>query len=80
MNHYHTDPDDPASTRPVSQLDGQEYPAFFGLTKREWFAGQALQGLLASVGGNEWPDRKGVSMVAVEMANAVIEELNKEKP
>ena len=51
------------------QLTGQ----IPGLTKREYFAGQALQGLLASP--KPLPD--GAEDIAVMMADALIKSLNK---
>lgn len=41
--------DQPAFPLPAMRLeDGRGYPAQPGLTKREWFAGMALQGQLAT--------------------------------
>mgnify|MGYP000486816482 CR=1 FL=1 len=51
-----------------------------GLTKREWFAGMAMQGIFA---GRNWPhegmipDCIGYARNAVELADALIEELEK---
>lgn len=51
-----------------------------GLTKREWFAGMAMQGIFA---GRNWPhegmipDCIGYAQNAVELADALIEELEK---
>ena len=62
-----TNPDAPAFA------NATQNPNLIGLTKREYFAGQALQGVLA----------KGVSannaaMAAVELADELIGRLNKE--
>ena len=50
---------------------------FYGLTKREHFAGLAM----ASLAGSE-PDRKAEFVVkqAVDLADALIAELNKQQP
>ncbi len=47
-----------------------------GLTKREWFAGLLLQGLLACDGWHGLPSEYANS--AVMFTDALIEELNKE--
>lgn len=44
-----------------------------GLTKREWFAGLALQGMSADHSGNV----KNIAYWSVKLADALIEELNK---
>lgn len=50
-----------------------------GLTKRELFAGLAMQGLLKSYFEVErWPN-EDFAMVSVEMADALLEKLAKEK-
>ena len=46
------------------------------LTKREYFAAMAMQGILA---GTQFILPKGISSDAVSVADALIEELNKEK-
>ena len=51
-----------------------------GLTKREYFAGLALQGILANAGG--WLDEdiaEKQAKIAVDCADALIEALNKKK-
>lgn len=54
---------------------------YFGLTKREYFAAMAMQGILAasntSDGGFYTPDEKNVAQRAREYADALIAELNK---
>lgn len=48
-----------------------------GLTKREYFAGLAMQGLLASDGKREC-EEDTVASWSVQQADALIAELNKE--
>ena len=54
-----------------------------GLTKREYFASQALNGLVSSIHSkNHEPQFKGmdnIAMYAVQAADCLIEELNKNK-
>jgi hypothetical protein len=45
------------------------------LTKLEWFTGQ----ILAGTDFNKWPTDKELAEYAVELAKAVIEELDKEQ-
>jgi hypothetical protein len=49
-----------------------------GLTKREWFAGMAMQGLLANA--NDEVISRNIPADAVGWADALITELAKEKP
>lgn len=65
-----TQPNDPAF--PVSPAD---YSAKHGLTKREYFAAMAMQGMLANGSG----DSSAVCSVAMWHADALIEKLNKTK-
>lgn len=46
----------------------------YGLTKREYFAAMAMQGMLAI----DDPPKEVVARFAVEQADALIKELNKE--
>lgn len=46
----------------------------FGLTKREYFAAMAMQGILS---GAQYIDYEKFAKVAVESADALIAELNK---
>jgi hypothetical protein len=49
-----------------------------GVTKREYFAAMAMQGWLASYGGLQTvPDVKMVAAKAVELADALLAELEK---
>lgn len=54
----------------------------FGLTKREYFAGQALAGFLSILGDSqvETVDPRNVARQSVAIADAVLSELEKEKP
>ncbi len=59
------------------------YEIAFGLTKREYFAALVMQGLAvqAIAGGhntNDTSESKSKSAMAVRLADALIEELNKE--
>lgn len=74
-------------TRHGSMPDGGQ--VFFGLTKREYFAGLAMQGLLANPGGpiqanasNGWSltncTREQVAGAALRFADALLSELAKQ--
>lgn len=64
--------------RPLYENASNSMP--LNLTKREWFAGMAMQGIFA---GRNWPhegmipDCIGYARNAVELADALIEELEK---
>lgn len=62
---------------PVFGEEGRNTFCHYGLTKREYFAAQAMQGMIAS---NEWiaDTLERVSKTAIEYADALIAELNKE--
>lgn len=47
-----------------------------GLTKREYFAAMALQGILADNRNND--NEKNYAIVAIRLADALIEQLNKQ--
>lgn len=51
------------------------YRTHYGLTKREHFAAMAMQGYLANYAGLE----KSLAELSVDMADALIAELNKER-
>jgi hypothetical protein len=51
---------------------------FFGLTKREYFAAKALQGLLANSG--PYPHSADTAVRALKYADILLEELDKKKP
>ena len=70
-----TNPDDAAFSRPFG-TDGQcrgSTPEF-GLTKREYFAAIAMQGLLAN---DSYPKANRTAAWAVEQADTLIQELNR---
>jgi len=75
MTSY-TDGDEPAA--PVAL---NPYQTATGLTKREWFTGMALQGILANEAGT-LDAREYAAGSAVAYADRVIEQLNRgeEKP
>jgi len=58
------------------KLCGDEWP---GMTIREWYAGLAMQGMLASYTdpNMSFPEREAAAKTAVEFADALIAELNK---
>ena len=74
-----TNANDQVFPTPFQQLDIGDYhdtiPASSGITKREYFAGMALIGALA----NSHPDvvHEDAYRIAVEHADALINELNK---
>lgn len=49
----------------------------YGLTKREYFAGEAMQGLISSDDYLEISSAKELAKIAVSHADALIEELAK---
>lgn len=68
-----TDKNDAAFARPASENNMGEY----GLSKREYFAALALQGLLSD-SGETYPMPKEISEWAVKYADALIDALNQE--
>jgi hypothetical protein len=61
--------------KPMTSFDGTHHEGVFpGLTKREYFAALALQGLTAHLGRNT-----GLALAAVQYADALIAELNRGK-
>lgn len=65
---------------PVYPGDGGEYHE--GLTKREWFAGMALNGMAVNGWGvqSELPGTGDIADACVRMADALLAELDKKKP
>lgn len=71
-----TNPNDPATAG--NEYDhGQFNP---GLTKREHYAGLALQGLLANPKHLEWGTRAWLANISVYMADELILALNRTEP
>lgn len=68
-------PHDMAFPVPQSEAPNNSYQ--WGLTKREYFAGLALQALLAN---GQCENRHTRARAAVEHAEALIAELNKAQP
>lgn len=62
-------------TKPNDSIHNSEQGPQDGLTKRECFAGLAMQGLSA----DNHLDIENAVRIAVELADALIEELNKTK-
>ena len=61
--------------------DFDDEPRLIGLTKREHFAGLAIQGLIANSYGDSWSDEQRVkqySKQAVDYADALLAELDKQ--
>jgi len=50
---------------------------WYGLTKREYFAAMAMQGLWASVRNEYYTEYEKIAAMAVLQADALINELNK---
>lgn len=69
-----TEPDDFA----FSRADGVQARSFPGLTKREYFAGLAMQGIVANSipGSHHTPNN--MARDAIAFTDALIAELNKE--
>ena len=61
---------------PINTIEYNNNYISTGLTKREYFAAMAMQGLLANYGSSYSVQN---TMEAVYMADALIEELNKTK-
>ena len=66
---------------PVSKHPEQQFPYAEGMTLRDWFAGQALAGLLASgatkIGGEELTF-EGRAAISYAQADAMLKERNHE--
>jgi len=64
---------------PIEPIDVDHYespPTFQGLTKREYFAAQALKGILAA--GNDLGTKKVKAARAVSYADTLVDELNQD--
>lgn len=67
--------------RPITNPDETAFPIAIdiqnfssGLTKREYFAALAMQGLMASI--TTLPSNKNIEKMAVQMADDLIKQLN----
>jgi hypothetical protein len=60
----------------VEVTTGAEH-VYFGLTQRQYFAGQALAGLAARADLNRAPDIDAVADFAVQLADAMVERLKR---
>lgn len=70
----------PAFSAADTIMDGEIHPPFQkGLSKREWFAGMALQGLLALHSGEFPPDSNSAAKKSVEYSDALLAELEKQQ-
>ena len=66
--------------RPSGKYEGdypESFQAFTGLTIRQYYAGLAMQGFIATYGSDSQPSAKESAKFGVEAADALIEELNK---
>lgn len=61
--------------------DGRPVPGSvqLGLSKREWFAGMVMQGMMATIDPCKPFNMQGAGQVAVQMADALIAELNRKE-
>ena len=75
-----TKPNDGGPAFPYRDEDGEGgFDQYSGISMRDWFAGQALNGIIAHPGME--PDdasKKGCAMLAYEYADAMIAERNKQ--
>lgn len=60
---------------PTTHPGGQVEYGTTGMTMRQYYAGQALQGILMAVSG---PEYSYAAKLAIEYADALIEELSRE--
>lgn len=71
-----TRPSDPAfATSPMILPNGEGYRAFVGLTKREYVAAMAMQGLLACP--ESCPSVEALSQASIIYADALLSALSK---
>ena len=75
-----TKPNNGGPAFPYRDEDGEGgFDQYSGISMRDWFAGQALNGIIAHPGME--PDdasKKGCAMLAYEYADAMIAERNKQ--
>ncbi len=75
-----TNPNHNAFTTPLPE--NREYPDpadYEGLTKREYFAAMAMQGICANSTTDIEPHVYGIAKIALECADALIKALNETK-
>lgn len=72
MENYQTNPNEP-----INLFDAYRDYLTTGLTKREYFAAMALQGLITRYGVRDSQEEQAIQSVI--MADALIKELNKKK-
>ena len=68
-------------TNPNEPINTIDYTASYtsgGLTKREYFASMAMQGILSNPNNHSFT-QKAIAISSVEMADALIKELNEVK-
>lgn len=76
-----TDPNDPAYPPTYETMGKGDYINALGLTKREYFAAMAMQGMIASETETlRFAMREKLASESVAMADALIAELSKEIP
>jgi hypothetical protein len=74
-----TNPNDPAFSQGLKNFDAVDSVSYHaGLSKREYFAAMAMQGLSAAMQPLKQIECDLVSEYCVQMADALIAELNKE--
>jgi len=64
----------PAFPRPVSQIENKTHPAYSGMTLLDFFAGHALNGLMAAPGVRA---DQTAAKLAYKMAGYMLEEREK---
>lgn len=64
------------ANKPINVIEYNKHYAFIGLTKREYFAALAMQGIISNKDGLDIKIERIVES-AVDTADALIEELNK---
>jgi hypothetical protein len=78
MTPKKVNPNDAAFARPTSHTENYgTYSPEYGLTKREYFAAKAMQGLLAIAQDDD--SLQFLAKQSVRMADFLIEELNKQE-